>query len=656
MMRRSAVLVGLVVLALARGCERGEPLDEPKVYDPAVDAPPSTIMVRPNPLLLANQVEIAKRSPKVTPAPAPAAPARAGGASIDSVKATLLQLLDVVEADLIDAVPDFFVPEDSAMVRSVVADLPAIQEKLATVGRLVRERFGVDLPAEQIQMATGKRGMALATWMDRAILMAEPSPLQFLPQGDKIVVSRDGQEPITLVNLDGTWKIQLSPEERVMVGMAGEVVKATAAMADALIAGINDGTITRDNLQAQMQALQQRHLGPIMAKLAETTSGATAEAAGAGPGARVEEGVAPPEPERPAEVELPQYEGQPDDPTRLELVITLWLANSSAEALGQFVRIDWDKPAGFRGTSPFAISQMRFAAMPGAEREAMTEHVTVQIKAVKELTTRLSEMAAQAAAAGDEAKAQTYVQAIRGCAEFLQQTKRLTVLREAGRAIAEMPNPLAGGTAIAATVKLTRPGEGPADPGYLETIGTIWASKDKEGALKEFLRIDWGKPAILAPDSIFLMTSEKMLAMDSSQRDLTAGQASAFDKALREFSQYVLDQVRSSPQPRGPAAAGKRYTDALANLSSFLQQPQQLLVLQVRGENIARMTNPTTGAPIGTGVNPPPSVVAPTIPAAAPPAPAATEEDINAGRGPEAAEELRNRLLAPARRVYGGEE
>ena len=144
-MRHSAVLWGLVAaLILAGGCERRDDVEEPKAYDPAIDSPPSTIVVEPNPLLLANQVEIAKKAPK--PTARAAGPAEATGESVEGVKSTLLRLLDAAEAKQADAVANFFAPQDAAAVQAILAAMPALEQKMATVSRLVRDKFGIETP------------------------------------------------------------------------------------------------------------------------------------------------------------------------------------------------------------------------------------------------------------------------------------------------------------------------------------------------------------------------------------------------------------------------------------------------------------------------------------------------------------------------------
>jgi hypothetical protein len=689
-MRHSAVLWGLIAaLVLAGGCERREEVEEPKPYDPTIDSPPSTIGVEPNPLLLANQVEIAKRSPKPTAAPA-AGPAEAAGEAVEGVKSTLLRLLDAVEAKQTDAVADFFVPEDAASMRSILAAMPALQQKLATVNRLVRDKLGIELGPEPTaeMMGSGVSGLGLPAWLDRATLMADPSPLQFAAQGDKVTVSRNGQEPMTLANLSGTWKIEPNPQERLAISMGTELIQATNTMADATVAGINNGTITKDNFQAKTQAMAEQYLSPIMNKYTAAAqaamaggtaamAGGTATVAGgtvampSGPtaagvptpagGTTAAEGpaaAASPAPgaEVALDAELPEFPQERDDPGHLETVTSMWLSNTCLDALGHFVGINWDKPGDFGTGSLYAISQLRFGVMSESQRTGVTEQAAIQAKALKEMTARLSAMAAYQATAGNTETAQKYIRAIAGCATFLQQPRRLTALRELGAEIAKMPDPLSAGHPIAPVLELTRPGDGPVDPGCLETVAIILASKEKDQALKEFMRIDWRKPAVLAPDSDFLLTDEQVLAMPANEREPVVDDVSGLDRAMRDLANYAVSQAKAEP------AKAKRYMDALAGLSSFLQQEQYMLVLRVRGESIARMTNPATNKPIGKGPAPPPDVLPPkpAAPSPTPPAhaaaPASPEENINAGRGSEAAEAIRNQLLAPTRRLTGGGE
>lgn len=650
-MRRLAMLLGLAAaMALVGACERTEPAEEPKVYDPAIDAPPSTIGVNHNPLLLANQAEIAKRVPKPLPPRPSAGPVQPSGDSIESVKATLLKMLDAVESGQTDAMMNFFVPEDAAAMRSALTAMPALKAKWETLARLARDTLGVEVPPEQ--MMVGEERMGAPAWMDRATLMAEPSPLQFVAQGDKVVVSRGGQEPVTFVNLAGAWKVELTPQERAMIGLFGEMVKVQDTLVDGLIAGINNGTITKDNFQTEVQAQVEAQLAPIIAKataVAAASPPALGQAVAAPPGGTVKETDLTAGGDILAEPQGPQARRELPGPSRLDRVVTSWLAGSHDEALREFVRIDWSKPAEFPPTSIFGITQLRFAAMSGAERNSVTEAAGVQIKALQELTARLSEIAGRYAAAGDEAKVQKCAKAMADCAQYLQQPIRLVVLREAGVAMAQQASSLVPGAAPT-RIGIVRPAQGPVDPGHIVTVASIWAAKEKEQALREFLRIGWTKPAVLEPDSVFLMTDEQVVAMPPELRDPKVAEVVALNAALQRFAPYVLSQARAAHEGRD-AAKAKRCTEALAGLSSFLQQPQHMLVFRTRGESISRMEDPVTGKPIGTGPKPPPNVAAPGTPV---PAPAAPQEDINAGRGPEAAEEMRKRLSAPARRISGG--
>lgn len=655
-MRQSGILSGLamaVVLAAAGGCERGDSADEPKVYDPAVDAPPSRIVVDPDPQLLADQTEIAKRAAALPTVRLPVRGPEAGGTPAEAVRLTLLAMHDAVDANQMPALAEFLVPPDAEAVKTVLDALPALEEKMATVRQLVKEKLGAELPKDEDDVRAQLAMVLLPPWLSRAALAAQPSALQFAPSSKGVVVS-DGQESMTFVSIGGAWKAELAPPQRQTISFMSEIMQALDTMVDAITAGVNDGTITAENLEAKMQEQGEKVLGPVMAKFAAAAAAQMTPAGGTG-ALTAEGGTAAP----PAEALAPPP-GERPDPGHLESVARLWGTENKDQAVKEFLWIDWDKPAMVGAESSFALTDAQLIAMPAADRQVVTQQTDFYAKAIKELATHMVGMAQQGAAPADPARVQPIVESLISCAKYLRQPKRLAALRQTGEDIAKALAPLSPDAEIATAPvpAVARPGEGPVDPGYLEEVGAIWLGGDKERGLKEFLRIDWRKPAILAPDSIFLYTDEAVLGLAPDERKPIVAEMAAVDRALLRINNYVRDRARDA-QKANDTAKAKQYVEALANLGSYLQRPSHLKAIQLRGQSITDSESPVTGKPIGAGLAPAPAVLAPAAPAtmpAVPPAtpPASAEENINQGRGPEAAEALRNRLLAPARRGTGG--
>jgi hypothetical protein len=253
-------------MVLAVGCDRGEKVEEPRVYDPTIDSPPSTIVVEPDPLLLANQVEIAKKSPKRT-APV-AGTTEIGGELTESVKKTVLALVDALEAKQADKLAGFFVAQDAPTVKTAAATWFTLREKLDKQDQLIQERFGPGIPPKIVETTLTQMGLTIAIpeKVDRAALQEFLNQFQFTTAGNRVTLSAGNVPAFAFVNVAGTWKIELSPEPRLRIGMVSETVTGIDKLVDALTMGISDGSITKDNLVPTIKEQGQATWAAVMAK------------------------------------------------------------------------------------------------------------------------------------------------------------------------------------------------------------------------------------------------------------------------------------------------------------------------------------------------------------------------------------------------------
>jgi hypothetical protein len=534
-MRRSAVLLTLAVLVLAGGCERKDASDEPRAYDPSLDAPPSPIVANPDPLLLANQTEIAKNSPKrstgapgghaqpmaaVNPAPkveAEAAPtpkpAEAGrtpsaaanrpeakAEDVEAIKKVFIAYIDAYEAKQYTQFVGFFVSDDAGAIRPLVSTTTAFENSAHGLIQLIRQKFGPQLPEDMAQFVTNtETSLEQGSKINRANPKEEVNKLLFTSTKDgKVVVSDDAATEVTFVNVTGAWKIELDPKMRPLLKMTIDAIKAMDKLCDSLASGIENNTITKDNFSAQFQERAQTFLVPIQEKLATVAA--------------------------------------------------------------------------------------------------------------------------------------------------LQEKAKTSFLCDLGIGV---PADLGEGQPVAAGQK---------DPAYLEAVAALWTAGQRDQAAEALLQINWQKPAVFAPDSVFTFTDAQLKASPSGPQEQVVAKA----KALRELCIYMADLSQKAAQA-GDAAKAKRYMDSVVACGQFLQTSTKLRAFQVIGMAITNTSGPIAAATGGTGtvttVTPVPPVT-PTAPAAPPPsagpAPASGGEDINSGRGPEKAEEMKRRLIAPATRVYGG--
>ncbi len=291
-MRRLTILLGLVLAAaLAVGCDRGEKYEEPKVYDPTIDSPPSTLVVEPDPQLLANQAEIAKKSPKRI-ASAAGVP-QAGGEPLESIKKTVLAFVDALEARQVDKITGFFVAQDAQAIKPGLVALFALQEKLAKLDQLIKTQFGPEIPDNVFQTTLAQIGLIIANpdKFDRPAILEALNKAQVTTAGDRVTLTIANAQTFTFLNVNGSWKIELNPELRQSIGIISETVAGIHKVTDSISSGINDGTITKDNLVPKIREQGQAAVETLMAKIKASVPTPTT------PGATTPEGTAATPPE-----------------------------------------------------------------------------------------------------------------------------------------------------------------------------------------------------------------------------------------------------------------------------------------------------------------------------------------------------------------------
>jgi hypothetical protein len=299
-MRRSVILLTLAVLVLAGGCERKEASDEPQVYDPSLDAPPSPIVANPDPLLLANQSEIAKNAPKrasampgparpvaaaglapeisatTPPAQAGLTPAVAAGATevspqtVEAVKKTFLAMADTWAAKQIDKIPDLFVPEDATVFKPFLVIAYPLEDKARKLMQLIRQKLGPQLSpglAQFVQTTEGRLQQEINKKRNRATVENNLNKSQFALQPDGKVIVSNGKEDIAFVQVNNVWKITLSQEQRLGVQEDSEFIRAVDRFYDSMLSGLQNGAITKDNADAQLSERAKTLMAPTMKKL-----------------------------------------------------------------------------------------------------------------------------------------------------------------------------------------------------------------------------------------------------------------------------------------------------------------------------------------------------------------------------------------------------
>ena len=299
-MKYSSLVWSLALaIALATGCERQEPSDQdPEVFDPQIDAVGGIIGVQPDESLLADQTQLSRSVERTMPAKAVAdRTALSGGTPVDQVRQAVAQATEQAQAGDIEPTLALLVDEQAEVMRPVLELQQQFRDKTAEFQQLVQDYLGVTNVAEQmpplVAAAIQQKQKGVASDLQAML----PDETAWQMDGENVVISLPEGLAITFAPVDSQYKASLPEQMIATMPTAGNLLTAMNAFLDRMIAGIGDGTITADNLQAQAASIAQETVDPVIQ-----------QAQGAAPGDQTPMGEAPPERE-----EIPMG-GMPGDP------------------------------------------------------------------------------------------------------------------------------------------------------------------------------------------------------------------------------------------------------------------------------------------------------------------------------------------------------
>jgi hypothetical protein len=277
-MKMHLAVWGLVLALAACGCER-KSADEAESFDPKLDSVSAVGENRLDPGLLADQGQIAQAAAKRRGAVASA------GDPIEAAKQVLSQMLEAAKAQERERMIEFFTPEDAALMKPLVGVQKEIEEKAASLSQLVKERLGVDMQGLGPQLAGGPSGIAVPAPGELGESSIDKVKFEQTETGVEATFA-EGLK-YTFVQVDGAWKIKLGLDPSA-APVFSEFAEAIKGFLDDVRGGVEDGSITKKNFQARMQELMQAKLGPVMVKLgqvmAKTMPAVKGRAGPAGPG------------------------------------------------------------------------------------------------------------------------------------------------------------------------------------------------------------------------------------------------------------------------------------------------------------------------------------------------------------------------------------
>jgi hypothetical protein len=281
-MKHVILTLALVAAVVAGGgCDRQDPSDRPQPYDPNVDAPPNVLVEASSNVPRGGGSTASTPKPKpaeptpaeptpAEPTPAEPTPAEPGGADDDANIATVKQLLTDAVADAktgsTDKVIALFPTKTGEAILALDPRMKAMEQKAADFEQLIQDKFGGEAP-ESVKGMTGGGGEGgIGSPLDDFTKMDVEAMVFRGLEGKVSVDDGSGDGPTFAQGVDG-WKIEVSPQQSQSITVLGEVMDGSEKFLDTLTAGINDGSITKENLDAKVEEVSKTTVLPAMMKL-----------------------------------------------------------------------------------------------------------------------------------------------------------------------------------------------------------------------------------------------------------------------------------------------------------------------------------------------------------------------------------------------------
>lgn len=298
MKRWTVVLLTALMLGAHVGCENKAP-EEASEFDREIDGPPGMIHRSPtNYDLISDPAVVAARGTGaavetsgdlsgsgMSAAAADALLPRATGNDIQDVKRTIEKLAEAAKGADATAIGAFMDQE----LREVFGDLTrraaALEKSAAALVEAARKKFGGGMPdefkASVEKVKSEVTGVPLAT----QVLAAMPlDQLTFTKEGDQVVAISQDDQKFYFAKAGQVWKMHLDPKSKETADILKDARIAADKFMTTVKTGIEDGSITPENVNDKVKELEEQIMAPARGKLMKPTGAATGDALGGAAG------------------------------------------------------------------------------------------------------------------------------------------------------------------------------------------------------------------------------------------------------------------------------------------------------------------------------------------------------------------------------------
>lgn len=196
---------------------------------------------------------------------------------VDEVKQVVAKMIEAAKAKQADTFADFYVADDAKVIKKFLADMEAVEEKAQKLSTLVKTKLDKEM---KDMSGPGKGGGPLDE-----VAKTSLDDLTFKTQNGTVTFTDKKGETETFVKQNGTWKGKLDAGKKEILGVMVEMLDASDKMLDAVTAGVNDGSITKDNFDQKAEQIGKTHTSAVMAKLMAIMMKAMTEGMAKAPGA-----------------------------------------------------------------------------------------------------------------------------------------------------------------------------------------------------------------------------------------------------------------------------------------------------------------------------------------------------------------------------------
>ena len=128
----------------------------------------------------------------------------------------------------------------------------------------------------------------------------------------------------------------------------------------------------------------------------------------------------------------------PEKSMYLGQVLFAWNTGKRGDAVNQFLQLNWQDPAVFQGVPVLAMSEQQFAALPQAQRDAVSQQAQQISQTARDLARAVIATTDTFVASGNAVGAKSRLEAVQQFGQALAAPERLQVIQLVGKAISQL--------------------------------------------------------------------------------------------------------------------------------------------------------------------------------------------------------------------------